>query len=183
MPQPGMSSYSWSTSACRSPDGARILLRRPYARRRGTRAAREQQGLSLDELSARTKIGLERLKAIEDEEVDRLPPVVYLKGFGTGVHGRGWSGSQRDDSAIPAASRSACPRRVRVGRIGRSRYVFDEPASSDEHDTLQERHVEELLPESLSGDLRCPMLRMHAVSPAPASTANRRPGAQYWSLQ
>ena len=48
---------------------------------RELRAARELHGLSLDELSARTKIGLERLKAIEDEDVDSLPPLVYLKGF------------------------------------------------------------------------------------------------------
>ncbi len=45
------------------------------------RAARELHGLSLDELSARTKIGLERLQAIENEDVDSLPPLVYLKGF------------------------------------------------------------------------------------------------------
>lgn len=32
-------------------------------------------------------------------------------------------------------------------------YVFDEPVSSDEHDTLQERHDEELLPESPARDL------------------------------
>ena len=62
-------------------------------------------------------------------------------------------------------------------------YVFDEPASSDEHDTLQERHVEELLPESLSGDLPLPNVEDARGGPAPASTANRRPGAQYWSLQ
>ena len=45
------------------------------------RAARELHGLSLDELSARTKIGLERLQAIENEDVDSLPPLVHLKGF------------------------------------------------------------------------------------------------------
>jgi cytoskeletal protein RodZ len=48
---------------------------------RELRAARELRGLSLDELSARTKIGLERLQAIENEDVDSLPPLVYLKGF------------------------------------------------------------------------------------------------------
>ncbi len=48
---------------------------------RELRAARELHGLSLDELSARTKIGLERLKAIENEDVDSLPPLVYLKDF------------------------------------------------------------------------------------------------------
>jgi cytoskeletal protein RodZ len=48
---------------------------------RELRAARELQGLSLDELSARTKISLERLKAIENEDVDSLPPHVHLKGF------------------------------------------------------------------------------------------------------
>ena len=43
------------------------------------RGARRQHGLSLDELSAPTKISVERLKAIEDEDVDELPPLVYLR--------------------------------------------------------------------------------------------------------
>ena len=63
-------------------------------------------------------------------------------------------------------------------------YVFDEPVSSDEHDTLQERHDEELLPESPARDL--PLRNVEdargELPPAPASTANRRPGASYWSL-
>ena len=114
------------------------------------RAAREQQGLSLDELSARTKIGLERLKAIEDEEVDRLPPVVYLKGFVARTRPRlVWIPPQRPSATCSASISmpSANSSRKKQGTF------FDEPASSDEHDTLQERHDEELLPESPAGDL------------------------------
>ena len=109
------------------------------------RAAREQQGLSLDELSARTKIGLERLKAIEDEDVDRLPPVVYLKGF---VHAYA-----AEVGLDPTATTQRYLQRVDQHALGEfeseeAGYVFDEPVSSDEHDTLQERHDEELLPKS-----------------------------------
>jgi transcriptional regulator with XRE-family HTH domain len=44
-------------------------------------AARARQGLSLEELSKRTKISVERLAAIEQEDLLHLPPLVYLKGF------------------------------------------------------------------------------------------------------
>jgi len=44
-------------------------------------AARERLGLSLDDLSKQTKIGVERLDAIEHEDFAHLPPLVYLKGF------------------------------------------------------------------------------------------------------
>ena len=117
------------------------------------RAAREQHGLSLDELSARMKIGLERLKAIEDEEVDRLPPVVYLKGLGH-VYAA-------EVGLDPSATTQRYLQRVNQHALGEfeseeskeAEDVFDEPASSDEHDTLQERHDEELLPESPAGIL------------------------------
>lgn len=44
-------------------------------------AARERLGLSRDDVSQRTKISVERLLAIEQEDVQNLPPMVYLKGF------------------------------------------------------------------------------------------------------
>lgn len=45
------------------------------------RWARERAGLTIGELSDRTKIGSARLEDIEAERVDRLPPRVYLRGF------------------------------------------------------------------------------------------------------
>lgn len=44
-------------------------------------AARNARGLSLEELGARTKVSVERLDAIEQSDVERLPPRVYLLGF------------------------------------------------------------------------------------------------------
>ena len=43
--------------------------------------ARMSRGLSLEDVSARTKVSLERLAAIEQNDVEHLPPVVYLRGF------------------------------------------------------------------------------------------------------
>jgi cytoskeleton protein RodZ len=43
--------------------------------------ARQSLGLSLDEVSARTKINVERLSAIEQMDTAQLPSLVYLKGF------------------------------------------------------------------------------------------------------
>jgi flagellar biosynthesis protein FlhG len=45
------------------------------------RAVREARGVDLRELSARTKIPLPSLRAIEDEAYESLPPAVYLRGF------------------------------------------------------------------------------------------------------
>ena len=43
--------------------------------------ARRKLGLSLDDISTRTKISVERLSAVETADVALLPPFVYLKGF------------------------------------------------------------------------------------------------------
>lgn len=43
--------------------------------------ARQQLGLSLEDISSRTKISVERLVAIERGDVAQLPPLVYLNGF------------------------------------------------------------------------------------------------------
>jgi cytoskeleton protein RodZ len=45
------------------------------------RVAREQQGLSLDVISQRTKIGIEKLRAIEENDIQRLPSGIFLRGF------------------------------------------------------------------------------------------------------
>jgi cytoskeleton protein RodZ len=45
------------------------------------RRAREQQGLSLDVISQRTKIGTEKLRAIEENDIQRLPSGIFLRGF------------------------------------------------------------------------------------------------------
>src|SRR5262245_6739517 len=43
--------------------------------------ARERHGLSLESVSHRTKISVERLSAIERGDLAQLPERVYLKGF------------------------------------------------------------------------------------------------------
>jgi flagellar biosynthesis protein FlhG len=45
------------------------------------RAVREARGIDLREVSARTKIPLPSLRAIEEETYESLPPAVYLRGF------------------------------------------------------------------------------------------------------
>ncbi|MEM6959172.1 MAG: helix-turn-helix domain-containing protein, partial [Myxococcota bacterium] len=45
------------------------------------RAVRQAQGLTLQDVGGRTKIGLEYLKAIEEDAFDRLPALVYVQGF------------------------------------------------------------------------------------------------------
>jgi cytoskeleton protein RodZ len=45
------------------------------------RMAREQQGLSLDVISKRTKINTEKLQAIEENDIQRLPSGIFLRGF------------------------------------------------------------------------------------------------------
>ena len=45
------------------------------------RQARESRGLSLEEVSRGTRIRLSYLQSLEDEEFDRLPAVVYARGF------------------------------------------------------------------------------------------------------
>src|SRR5215212_3167635 len=43
--------------------------------------ARHNLGLSLEDISSRTKISIERLSAIERVDPEGLPSLVYLKGF------------------------------------------------------------------------------------------------------
>jgi cytoskeletal protein RodZ len=45
------------------------------------RQIRERMGIDLKAVSAETKISMKILELIEEEAVDRLPPLVYLKGF------------------------------------------------------------------------------------------------------
>lgn len=47
------------------------------------RAVRESQGTSLDQISARTKVGTNYLGCIEEEDFERLPAAVYVRGFVT----------------------------------------------------------------------------------------------------
>jgi len=84
------------------------------------------------------------------ESACRLPPVVYLKGLGHAY--------AAEVGLDPTATTQRYLQRVDQQALSEfeseeAEYVFDEPASSDEHDTLQERHDEALLPESPSGDL------------------------------
>jgi cytoskeleton protein RodZ len=45
------------------------------------RMAREQQGLSLEVISQRTKINTEKLRAIEENDIQKLPSGIFLRGF------------------------------------------------------------------------------------------------------
>jgi flagellar biosynthesis protein FlhG len=47
------------------------------------RAVRESQGTSLDQISERTKIGINYLRCIEEDEFETLPAAVYVRGFVT----------------------------------------------------------------------------------------------------
>jgi flagellar biosynthesis protein FlhG len=45
------------------------------------RRLREARGVGLEEISARTKVGLGHLRSIEDEHWEAMPATVYLRGF------------------------------------------------------------------------------------------------------
>ena len=45
------------------------------------RRQREMRGVSLEEISKSTKIGTRSLKAIEDEDFEKLPGGIFNKGF------------------------------------------------------------------------------------------------------
>jgi len=47
------------------------------------RAVRESQGTSLDQISERTKVGTNYLRCIEEDEFEKLPAGVYVRGFVT----------------------------------------------------------------------------------------------------
>jgi flagellar biosynthesis protein FlhG len=47
------------------------------------RAVRESQGTSLEQISERTKVGTSYLRCIEEDEFDKLPAAVYVRGFVT----------------------------------------------------------------------------------------------------
>ena len=47
------------------------------------RAVRESQGTSLQQISERTKVGINYLRCIEDDEFGELPASVYVRGFVT----------------------------------------------------------------------------------------------------
>lgn len=47
------------------------------------RAVRQSQGTSLEQISERTKVGTSYLHSIEEEDFDKLPAAVYVRGFVT----------------------------------------------------------------------------------------------------
>ncbi len=49
------------------------------------RAVRESQGTSLEQISERTKVGTNYLRCIEEDDFERLPAAVYVRGFVTEV--------------------------------------------------------------------------------------------------
>ena len=49
------------------------------------RAVRQSQGTSLEQISERTKVGTSYLRCIEEEDFEKLPAAVYVRGFVTEV--------------------------------------------------------------------------------------------------
>jgi DnaJ-class molecular chaperone len=45
------------------------------------RQVRERMGIDLETIARETKINMKTLEAIEEEDLGKLPPLVYLKGF------------------------------------------------------------------------------------------------------
>lgn len=45
------------------------------------RKAREQRGISIEEVARRTKIGVSTLRALERNQIDRLPGGIFVRGF------------------------------------------------------------------------------------------------------
>lgn len=50
-------------------------------RGKGLKLIRERMGMDLKSISQETKISVQLLQCIEEEVVEKLPPLVYLKGF------------------------------------------------------------------------------------------------------
>lgn len=50
-------------------------------RGKGLKLIRERMGMDLKSVSQETKISVQTLRCIEEEVVEKLPPLVYLKGF------------------------------------------------------------------------------------------------------
>jgi hypothetical protein len=82
---------------------------------------RRKLGLSLDDISSRTKISVERLTAIERVDPEGLPPFVYLKGFirayAAEVGLDPDAVSDRYISEVPAPSALASPKNSSGGYI------------------------------------------------------------------
>lgn len=67
-------------------EGSQAKLMREEEPRRGSfgdrlRRERETRGISLDDVSISTKIGMRMLRALEDEKFDQLPGGIFNKGF------------------------------------------------------------------------------------------------------
>lgn len=51
------------------------------------RRVREEQGISLGDMAARSRLSVQQLKAIESESLDQLPEPVYVRAFIRGIAG------------------------------------------------------------------------------------------------
>lgn len=84
------------------------------------RAAREAQGLSLQDVAARTRIAQRQLESIERDDYEALPGIPYAIGFSR-AYARAVG---LDDVAIAARVRQA----VNASDLGANRYEVYEPA-------------------------------------------------------
>jgi transcriptional regulator with XRE-family HTH domain len=130
------------------------------------RLAREQRGLSREELSARTRISAQVLQAIEDCQFDRLPPLLYLRGF---------LRSYATEVGLPAG---ATVERY-LAQLQSAEQALTAFASETTiiETTLFERTGLRLVPETVEGDFRSeesPALLPVADAPSRAFTSTHR---------
>src|SRR5258708_6188666 len=74
------------------------------------RKEREKKNFSLDDVAGVTKIGVRMLRAIEEEDLDRLPGGVFNKGF---IRTYAKHLGMNDDKAI--ADYLACVQKTQIG--------------------------------------------------------------------
>src|SRR4051812_10422297 len=99
---------------------AKPLPRTPGER---LREAREAQGLSLDEVAARTRVPLRQLQAIEDGNYAALPSITYSVGFAK-AYARAVGA---DEVAIGRDVRAQDTQQPAVRRTEYVAYELDEP--------------------------------------------------------
>lgn len=58
-----------------------VIEETSHCRGKTLKKIREGMGIDLKSISARTRVNLKILEVIEEEAMEKLPPMVYLKGF------------------------------------------------------------------------------------------------------
>jgi cytoskeletal protein RodZ len=138
--------------------------------------ARRRMGLTLEEISRRTKISVERLSAIERGDQDNLPAPVYLNGFVRAY------AAEVDLDGQDLAQRYL----AEVERTSANGAASDAPLSDEGNSVVElpmpERPLEEFVPEDVL-QRKVPSL---AVEPEPVAQPVVAPGMpprrRYWTM-